>query len=186
MIVSTTVVVIVCMTLHVTNRLVTVIQDVTLDISMMTVRKSVNSDIMEWIAANVVADSVKTMRHVTMSVEYAQAVVRTGILESIVITLAREDILAQTVPRNVHPTVSTPVYTRKDRVLVQQVIRVTIVPQSAYSLTENNASTHAVLTASTRHVTESTVVVCMAVKREKNVMKLKITLKQHLHQTIYL
>lgn len=41
--------------------------------------------------------------------------------------------------------------------------------QSAYSPMENNVSTHAVLTASTRHVTELTVVVCMAVKRENNV-----------------
>lgn len=43
--------------------------------------------------------------------------------------------------------------------------------QSACSPMENNASTPVVLTASTRHVTESTVVVCMAVKRENNVMK---------------
>lgn len=42
---------------------------------------------MEWIAANVVADSVKIMSHVTMSVGYAQVVVRTGILEPIVITV---------------------------------------------------------------------------------------------------
>lgn len=39
----------------------------------------------------------------------------------------------------------------------------------------NNAGIHAVLTVSTRRVTYSTVVVCMAVKRENNVMKVYLT-----------
>lgn len=56
--VSTTVVVNVWMTLRVTNRLVTVTGDVTRDILMVTVAKSVLLDILECIAKNLVAGIV--------------------------------------------------------------------------------------------------------------------------------
>lgn len=44
-------------------------------------------DILEWTAENVVADIVKTINHVTMSVECVLVVVRTGILRTIVIAV---------------------------------------------------------------------------------------------------
>lgn len=42
---------------------------------------------MDWIAGSFVADTVQTMNHVTMSVEYAQVVVKTGIWSPIVINV---------------------------------------------------------------------------------------------------
>lgn len=49
--------------------------------------------------------------------------------------------------------------------VLEMTIKISVLKlnQSAYSPMENNASTHAILTASTRHVTESTVVVSLAV-----------------------
>lgn len=52
---------------------------------------------------------------------------------------------------------------------------VSIINQSVCCPMVNNAGIHAVLTVSTRRVTYSTVVVCMAVKRENNVMKVYLT-----------
>lgn len=171
MIVSTTVVVTVLTTLLVTNRLDSVTEDVNLDILIMTVTKSVHLDIMDWIAENVVTDTVQTMNHVTMSVEYAQLVVRTAILELIVITVARKDILAQTAHEYVHPSVNLiHVDTRTDRVLpVMQVILVLIVPKHVFSLMVTIVDNLAVCNVIITHVTDLPDDVFLVVKMDSMV-----------------
>lgn len=67
----------------------------------MIVAKNALLDILEWTAENVVADIVKTINHVTMSVECVLVVVRTGILRTIVIALVTPVNMAKTVLCNV-------------------------------------------------------------------------------------
>lgn len=96
---------------------------------------------------------------------------RMGILEHFVLMLVKRDILEQTVPGNVHLTVNlTHVDIRMDHVLVLQAGWVIIVLQNVCFPLETNASIHAVFTVLTRSVIESTVAVCMAVKKGNNVI----------------
>lgn len=107
-------------------------------------------------------------------------------LEHTVLTLAGEDILAQTVPGNVRLVVNlTPVDTRTDVVVVLQDGRVIIVPQSACCPMERIVSINAIYTVSTTRVTESMAAVFIVVKMGTNVLK---TLPSYLflHWTIYL
>lgn len=100
-------------------------------------------------------------------------VVWTGILDHVVLTSVRKDILEQTVHESVPQIVNlTYVDTQTDRVLpVLQDGRVIIAPLNACRPTERIVSIRAMNSASTRRVTERTAVVCMAVNMGSNVTK---------------
>lgn len=101
-------------------------------------------------------------------------VVRTVLSGPSVITLAKKDILAQTVPRFVHLTVNlTLVVIRTDCVLpALKVGWVIIVPQNVLNRLERIVSIRAITIVSTKRVTDSTGVVCLAVHKEKIVIGL--------------
>lgn len=81
--------------------------------------------------------------------------------------------MAQTAPVYVHLTVNlTLVNTWTDRVVVLQVGWVITVQQNVSFPLERIVSIHAINTVSTRRVTESTAVVCMAVNMGTNVTKI--------------
>lgn len=107
-------------------------------------------------------------------------VARMGILRDGVMPPVKKDILAETAPEFVHLTVNfTNVDTQTDRVLpVLQVGRVIIVQLNACGHMEKIVSIDAMFTVSTRPVTDSTAVVCMAVKMDTSVMKFPLTLKK--------
>lgn len=112
---------------------------------------------MEWTVERNVADIVLTMYYVIMSVGSVREVVKTVILEHLVIILAQKDITAQTVPWFVHLTVNLiHVYTQTDHVLsVFQDGRVIIVLQYVSNLMEKTVGTHALRTVTIKHVTGS-------------------------------
>lgn len=105
---------------------------------------------------------VCTMNHVTTSLGSALMVVRTGILEHVVITYAVKDSTAETVLVFVLLTARR-VDTRTDCVLVKQDGWVQIVLQSVFGRLERIASIHVVDTVSTRNVTDSTEAVCLEI-----------------------
>lgn len=91
-------------------------------------------------------------------------------LEYFVTILVRKVILEQTVPGFVHLTVNLiHVDTQTGGVYVPRVGREIIVLQNVICPMERIAGIHAVYTVSTRRVTDSTEVVCLAVQKGRDV-----------------
>lgn len=136
----------------------------------MIVAKNALLDILEWTAENVVADIVKTINHVTMSVECVLVVVRTGILRTIVIALVTPVNMAKTVLCNVLLIAMEHVNTKMDRVnTVRPVGKVTTAAKNVYSRLAITANINAVNIVSTSHVTDLTEAVYMVVWKIEHV-----------------
>lgn len=129
---------------------------------MRTVARRVCLEISERDVENVAADIVKTMPHVTISVECVWLAARMDILSHAVTILARQGITAVTALLFVLLIVRR-VDTQTDCVVVRQDGWVTHVMQNVFILTEKIALYHAVTTVSIKHVTDLTAIVQLVV-----------------------
>lgn len=140
---------------YVTNRLVTVRKGVIQGIWATVATNVVHLGILEWIAKNVVVDTVSTANHVTISMECVLMVARMDIVEHTVTDLVMQDTTAQTVLIVVLITAKD-VNTQMDCVPVMQVGWVPIALQNALNPMGKIANSSAVYSVLTKLVTDST------------------------------